>query len=280
MTDRDARRLIQIERLYHEALECHPKARAAFLDAACGDDDALRQEVASLLRLERSADAFLERPALLEAADELVASAAGALVGRRLGGYAIGDLLGRGGMGEVYRGRDLRLGRDAAIKVIELSIAADPAYCERFEEEARAASMLNHPNIVTIYGVGGEDDIAFIAMELGAWADAPRAHGGRPAGHRRGHRPRSPNGCRAGRRPRARRRPQGFEAGKRDAHGRGPRQYSRLRHRSTRELSRSPAPDGRRRTVRLPTEAGSIVGTVGYMSPEQASGRPATQASD
>ncbi len=88
------------------------------------------------------------------------------MVGRQLGPYEILSLLGAGGMGEVYRGRDVKLGREVALKVLARSAAGDPAYLQRFEEEARLASVLNHPNIVTIYGVGEEGDIAYIAMEL------------------------------------------------------------------------------------------------------------------
>ena len=90
----------------------------------------------------------------------------GTFAGRQLGGYQILSLLGVGGMGEVYRARDLKLGREVALKVLAKSAAPDPSYLQRFEEEARLASVLNHPNIVTIYGVGEEGDIAFIAMEL------------------------------------------------------------------------------------------------------------------
>ena len=90
----------------------------------------------------------------------------GAFAGRHLGGYEILSLLGAGGMGEVYRARDVKLGREVALKVLARPAASDPAYLQRFEEEARLASVLNHPNIVTIYGVGEEGDIAYIAMEL------------------------------------------------------------------------------------------------------------------
>ena len=88
------------------------------------------------------------------------------LIGQRIGGYEILSLLGAGGMGEVYRARDVKLGREVALKVLARSAAPDPVYLQRFEEEARLACVLNHPNIVTIYGVGEEGDIAFIAMEL------------------------------------------------------------------------------------------------------------------
>src|SRR6266508_6767328 len=86
--------------------------------------------------------------------------------GTRLGTYEVLGAIGAGGMGEVYRGRDVRLGRLVALKIIAASENADPARLRRFEEEARSASVLNHPNIVTIYGVGEEGPVAFIAMEL------------------------------------------------------------------------------------------------------------------
>src|SRR5215467_1016020 len=86
--------------------------------------------------------------------------------GAKLGPYEIASPLGAGGMGEVYRARDRRLGRDVAFKVLEPSIAVDPEYRQRFEHEARAASALNHPNIVTVYGVGDDGDLTFITMEF------------------------------------------------------------------------------------------------------------------
>ena len=86
----------------------------------------------------------------------------------RLGPYEILTLLGAGGMGEVYRGRDTRLGRDVALKVISPELVGDAASRRRFEREARAASALNHPAIVTVYDVGETDGVSWIAME---WVD-------------------------------------------------------------------------------------------------------------
>src|SRR5262245_34473225 len=86
--------------------------------------------------------------------------------GTRLSAYEILSPLGAGGMGEVYRARDGKLGRDVAIKVLPADLAADSERLTRFEREARTASGLNHPNIVTIYEVGAFDGTSFIAMEL------------------------------------------------------------------------------------------------------------------
>src|SRR4051812_44586064 len=86
--------------------------------------------------------------------------------GTRLGPYEILAPLGAGGMGEVYRARDSRLGRDVAIKVLPAGLANDPERLKRFEREARSASSLNHPNIVTVYDIGSEDGVSYLAMEL------------------------------------------------------------------------------------------------------------------
>src|SRR6266496_493180 len=86
--------------------------------------------------------------------------------GVRLGSYEISGLLGAGGMGEVYRARDTRLSREVAIKVLPAELASDAGRLKRFEKEARAASALNHPNIVTIHEIGICDSSSHIAMEL------------------------------------------------------------------------------------------------------------------
>src|SRR5262245_64905483 len=86
--------------------------------------------------------------------------------GQRLGGFEILGPLGAGGMGEVYRARDTRLGREVALKVLPESLAADKGRLSRFEQEARAASALNHPNIVAIFEIGRDGETTFIAMEL------------------------------------------------------------------------------------------------------------------
>jgi hypothetical protein len=86
--------------------------------------------------------------------------------GKRLGAYEVLAPLGAGGMGEVYRARDTRLGRDVALKVLPAGVASDASRVKRFEKEARAASSLNHPNIVTVYEMGETEGVSWIAMEL------------------------------------------------------------------------------------------------------------------
>src|SRR6266516_8171911 len=86
--------------------------------------------------------------------------------GTRLGPYEVITRLGAGGMGEVWKARDTRLGREVAIKVLPAEVASDPSRLKRFEKEARSASALNHPNIVTVYDIGASDSVSYIAMEL------------------------------------------------------------------------------------------------------------------
>src|SRR5262245_62015506 len=86
--------------------------------------------------------------------------------GSRLGPYEILAPLGAGGMGEVYRARDTRLGREVAVKVLPAGLSQDPERLKRFEREASSASSLNHPNIVTIHDIGSQDSVSYIAMEL------------------------------------------------------------------------------------------------------------------
>src|SRR5437867_9091477 len=87
-------------------------------------------------------------------------------VGTQLGPFEILSPLGAGGMGEVYRARDPRLGREVAIKVLPASFSQDAERLRRFEQEARSASALNHPNIITIHEIGSSDSTAYIAMEF------------------------------------------------------------------------------------------------------------------
>src|SRR5262245_50262960 len=156
----------QVERLYHEALEKPPGDRDAFLRQACAGDDSLRQEIESLLAFEERAASFIETPPDRLAA-ELIADQGPSLdVGQRISHYEIQSLLSRGGMGEVYLARDSQLDRQVALKLLPRHFTSDPNAVARFEQEARAASALNHPNIVTIYEFGRAESGQFIVMEF------------------------------------------------------------------------------------------------------------------
>ena len=139
--------------------------RAAFLKEACGSDEALVREVESLLACESEAKAFIETPALEMVAKEMAGEPKRGLVGRQIGAYKITSLLGAGGMGEVYRAEDTRLGRAVAVKVLPEEMAQDQERLSRFVREARAASALNHANVAHIYEIGQSDGVHFIAME-------------------------------------------------------------------------------------------------------------------
>ena len=155
----------QIEQLYHAAREREPGERDRFLQEACADEK-VRGEVESLLGCEAQAEGFLEAPALEVTAEALAEGRARSMFGRVLGHYQIVTFLGAGGMGEVYRARDSRIGRDVAVKVLPPGIAAHPERLRRFEQEARAAGALNHPNILAIYDVGIQDGAPYVVYEL------------------------------------------------------------------------------------------------------------------
>jgi eukaryotic-like serine/threonine-protein kinase len=146
----------RVEGICQAALEREAGERSAFLSVECGDDAELRREVEALLAHERSAEGFLERPVGAVAA-HVMYERTESLVGRRIGPHEIVSPLGAGGMGEVYRARDTQLGRDVAIKVLPPAFIADRDRLTRFEREARVLATLNHPHIGAIYGVEAFD---------------------------------------------------------------------------------------------------------------------------
>src|SRR5262245_54558385 len=199
--------------------------------------------------------------------------------GARLGPYEILEPLGSGGMGEVYRARDERLGRIVAIKVLRQDLAADPDRIERFEREARSASALNHPNIVTIHDVGVEGSTSYIAME---WVDGASLRELVAAG-----KPQPP--------------PVVVKIGAQIAEGLAKAHGAGIVHRDLKpdnvmvtgdglvkildfglaKLSPAAADLGSQLATQSGgTVAGVLVGTVGYMSPEQATGAVVDYRSD
>src|SRR5262249_53975579 len=136
----------RVEGLYHAALQRPPSERGTFLRDACGDDEALRRDVESLLAQPASDLGFLNTPALSVAAHHLATPSGGTrvAVGDALGPYRILGLLGTGGMGEVYRARDSHLGREVAVKVLPPKFLDNAERLIRFEREARVLASLNH----------------------------------------------------------------------------------------------------------------------------------------
>jgi Tol biopolymer transport system component/predicted Ser/Thr protein kinase len=251
----DARAWETLKPLLTTAADLPPGERERFLEAHCSDPE-----------LRREALEMLASPAPLS---DLTARARGIGAGSGLGTYRIEALLGRGGMGEVYRARDTRLGRDVAIKVLPRDLAQDPDRLARFQREAQALASLNHPCIATIYGLEEADGVHFIVMEyIAGQSLAERLSGGRlsqaetlrlgvqiadalEAAHRAGiiHRDLKPANVMLG--------PTG----------------PKLLDFGLAKLTLQDVPTDR-------TAEGAILGTLQYMAPEQVEGRPADERSD
>ncbi len=144
----------QIDRLFQLAIELAPDERAAFIKSACGDDESLRRDVEALLASDREAESFIEAPAYTIASPLIAGDETHSLLGKHINHYRIVSLVGRGGMGEVYLARDVRLNREVAVKVLPATFLRDTERLHRFEREAQTASALNHPNIITIHEIG------------------------------------------------------------------------------------------------------------------------------
>ncbi len=154
----------QVEEIFHAALSRDESERVAFLAHACAGDVALRREVEVLLA--QQASGFLEDPAVATVAETPSDAGDSLLTGRRLGSYQVHERIGVGGMGEVYRARDTKLGRDVAIKILPRLFTSDPDRLARFEREARVLASLNHPHIGAIYGLEDADGVRALVLEL------------------------------------------------------------------------------------------------------------------
>jgi eukaryotic-like serine/threonine-protein kinase len=160
----ESERWRRVKGLFHAALEREPEERLAFLNVACDGDTDLRRQVELLLAKEDEAGSFLEIPAMhYTTVNETVNVT---LLGRQFGPYRIVSPLGAGGMGEVYRAHDSKLGRDVAIKTLPAAFVRDPERLARFRREARTLASLNHPNIAAIYGIEESDDEDCLVLEL------------------------------------------------------------------------------------------------------------------
>jgi serine/threonine protein kinase len=273
----------QIEELYHAALERAPDERADFLAESCGADQFLRQEVESLLAYDTRAEDFISSPPDELAAEMFAAETSQSLIGQSLGHYRILSRLGRGGMGAVYLADDTRLRRQVAVKLLPASMTSNPDRVRRFQREARSVSALNHPNIITVHDFGELDGRFFIVTEyvpgrtvreLIRAADVPlnqildltiQAASALEAAHQAGviHRDIKPENLML--------RPDG---------------YVKVLDFGLAKLTGQASDDDEFRTretvggADFETRAGVVMGTVNYMSPEQASGQKVDARSD
>src|ERR1700747_2651871 len=156
----------RITDLFDKAMTRGPKERLAFVEEACEGDRDLRKQVERLVKSHEKSGDFLESSAFEVAPELLTGDRASASVGELIGHYRIESLIGIGGMGEVYLARDERLVRKVALKLLPNSLTTDETQLSRFKNEARTASALNHPNILTVYEIGAEGNVQFIATEF------------------------------------------------------------------------------------------------------------------
>ena len=155
----------KVKELYEAALMFLPEERLKYLDERCAGDNELRREVESLLSFSEDAGSFLERPAVGEVAEIIASENEKLRLGRNLAHYEIIKQIGAGGMGEVYLARDKKLDREVAIKILNEKFSQDESNLNRFIQEAKAASSLNHPNILVVYEIGESDDGHFMVSE-------------------------------------------------------------------------------------------------------------------
>ena len=159
-------RLQTVEEIFHAALNQEPDQVGAFLDAACEGDEVLRRKVEALLASHQRAGSFIETTVAGIATRIIENEQAGLLVDQTIGHYKISKRIGTGGMGEVYLATDMTAGRKAALKLLPERFTSDAERLKRFQQEAHAVVGLNHPNILTIYEIGEDHSTHYIASEL------------------------------------------------------------------------------------------------------------------
>jgi serine/threonine protein kinase/Tol biopolymer transport system component len=259
----------QAREVLADALELKPEDRPAFLDRVCSSDNSLRREVERLLSSsEEARSSFLQSSAIRVTL----------MAGEKLGDYEVQRLLGSGGMGEVYRAHDTRLGRDVAIKVLPTFLSHDPDRLRRFEQEARAAAALNHQNILAVHQLGTYEGAPYLVSELLEGVTL------------REQLVRSPMPLR-----------KAIECGVQIARGLAAAHEKGIVHRDLKPENLFVTKDGRVKildfglakliqrpttfdhnapTVSEGTEPGVVMGTVGYMSPEQVCGNAPDHRAD
>ena len=259
----------EVKTVLEAALQMDLEKRRAYLDQACSSDQSLRHEVESLLAADNQAQtSFLQCPPLALRLEK----------GTRLGDYEIQSLLGAGGMGEVYRARDLRLRREVAVKVLPAVVSSDPERLRRFEQEATAAAALNHPNILAVHQLGTYAGTPYLVSELLEGETLrEQIRRGRIAPRRV------------------------LDYGVQIAHGLAAAHEKGIVHRDLKPENLFVTKDGRAKildfglakltqaqpgsersapTIGGETEPGLVMGTVGYMSPEQVRGQAADHRAD
>jgi eukaryotic-like serine/threonine-protein kinase len=159
-------RLERIEEIFCAALDQEPDEVAKFLDTACEGDELLRRKVESLLTSYQRSGDFIETPVVGPATKIIENGQADLLVDQTFGHYKIFKRIGTGGMGEVYLATDVTAGRKAALKLLPMRFTGDAERLKRFQQEAHAVVALNHPNILTVYEIGEDHSIHYIASEL------------------------------------------------------------------------------------------------------------------